>query len=475
MGLVRSGISSGKKPAADERRLPRLSFDSIRVLSRPFIVALFFSLLPLARAGSPLRDIISAASVSGQFVVTARPGISPLVFVPDCIPTNADIVRLDPAVLAVSADRFREAFLKRIGVNPGAPWGGKIFLALHPAQSLDENVKIFSTRFGNGWNYNVLLPDILPRDRLARALTGVLLLEFANRFATDRTAELPPWLVDGLSQELRDDTLEGLIVSMPGQAMDGFLEDRLNVTQRGMDPLADARAVLQNYPVLTFTEMSWPSEAQVSGEDGGVYRASTQLFVDRLLNLRDSQTKMRTMLTLLPRYYNWQTAFWSAYHDDFSTALEVEKWWALQSVIFVSRSPGPQWTPAVSRQKLDEILSVPVEFREGSNSLPATATVSLQNFIQNFDSTRQNTVLESKLRDLEIAQFRMAPSLAVLTAEYRNVIAGYLGEPLPVRGSPQLNRNVPAKISARDTIRTLDFLDARRRAIVIARLPNAVE
>ena len=418
---------------------------------------------------------MSAGSVSGQFVVTARPGISPLVFVPDCIPTNADIVQLNPAVLAVSADRFRESLLKKLGVNSAAPWGGKIFLALHPAQSLDENVEIFSSRFGDGWNYNVLLPDILPRDRLARALTGVLLLEFANRFATNRSAELPSWLVDGLSQELRADNLQGLIVSTPGQMMDGFLEDRMDVTRRGIDPLAGARAVLQDYPVLTFTEMSWPGDAQVSGDDGGAYRASAQLFVDRLLSLRDSQAKLRTMLMLLPRYYNWQTAFWSAYHDDFSTALEVEKWWALQSVIFASRSPGPQWTPAVSRQKLDEILSVSVEFREGSNSLPATAAVSLQNVIQSFDSNRQNVILEMKLRDLEIAQFRMAPSLAILTAEYRNVIAGYLGEPLPVRGSRQLNRNVPAKISALDTVRTLDALDARRRAIVIARLPNAVE
>jgi len=459
----------------DERGLSRLSNSFIRVVSCPFVVALFLLSPPVVLANFPLPNFVSADSVSGQFVVTAGPGISPLVFVPDCIPTNVDVVQLSPAVLAVSADRFREAFLKKIGVDSAAPWGGKIFLSLHPAKSLDENVEIFSTRFGDGWNYNVLIPDILPRDRLARALTGVLLLEFANRFGTNRSAEIPNWLVDGLSQELRADTLQGLIVSTPGQMMDGFAEDRLDVTRRGIDPLAGPRAVLRNYPALSFSEMSWPSDAEVSGDDGGAYRASTQLFVDKLVNLHNGPAKLRTMLMLLPRYYNWQTAFWSAFRDDFSNALEVEKWWALQSVIFASESPGPQWTLAVSRQKLDEILSVPVEFRQGSNSLPATAAVSFQNVIQNFNSDRQNAILEAKLRELEIAQFQMSPSLARLTAEYRNVLAGYLGEPLPVRGSAQLNRDTPAKISARDAIRTLDALDARRRSMVIARLPNALE
>jgi hypothetical protein len=46
----------------------------------------------------------------------------------------------------------------------------------------------------------------------------------------------------------------------------------------------------------------------------------------------------------------------------------------------------PRWTPAVSRDKLEEILSVPVEMRTASNALPAHAEVSLQAVIRNFDS-----------------------------------------------------------------------------------------
>ncbi len=436
---------------------------------------LFVCLPPCARANSPFPNIVTASSVSGQFIVTAVPGISPLRFVPDFIPANADIVRLEPAELAVSADRVRDTLLKKLNVDPNAPWNGKIFLALHPARSIDENVEIVSSRFGPGWNYHMVLPDMLPRERLTRALTGILLLEYANRASTNRSAEIPAWLVDGLAQELLASDLQGLIVSAPNGVVNGIPADRVNITQRGLDSLAGARTVLQNYSILTFSQLSWPNNTQVSGNDGGAYRASAQLFVDELLALRDGPAKLRTFIMLLPRYYNWQTAFWAAFRENFSSALQVEKWWALQSVVFASRSPGPQWTLAASRQKLDEILSVPVHFREGSNSLPATAEISLQKVIQSFDPNRQAPILQTKLRDLEIAQFRMAPSLAVLTAEYRNVLAAYLGQPRPTRGSRQINKYAPEQISAPVAVAMLNNLDARRRALVVAQVPRSLE
>jgi hypothetical protein len=192
------------------------------------------------------------------------------------------------------------------------------------------------------------------------------------------------------------------------------------------------------------------------------------LFVDELLAMRGGSANLRAMLQALPRYYNWQTAFWQAYQDDFSTPLQAEKWWALQSVLFASRSPGPQWTAAVSREKLDEILSVPVSYRSVSNNLPVSAEISLQNVIRSCEPAQQTEILQNKLRDLELAQLRMAPSLAALTAEYRNTLAGYLGEPRPARGQSALNRRASGKISADETLRRLDALDARRRAVMAA-------
>ena len=466
---MRSGISSGQNPSADKRGYARKFFALISPRPAAAVLLAFIAvLLPAAtRADYPLPDLAAASSVSGQFTVTESPGFSTLASLPD-IQTNENLVHLEPALLAVSADRLRDAFLRKIVVDPMLPWSGKIYLSLHPARSLDENVEIFTSRFGDGWNYYVVMPDIIERERLARALTAVLLLEFANRSATDRAAEMPPWLVDGLSQELLADSLQDLILSVPGQTVNNLPLDRTTFVSRGMDPLASVRRIFQTYSVLTYNQLSWPTSVQVSGDDGGAYRASAQLFVDELLALHNGGAKLRAMLQALPRYYNWQTAFLSGFHENFSSALEVEKWWALQSVIFISRSPGPQWTAASSRQKLDEILSVPVEFRTSTNSSPDNTEVSLQTVIVNFDAERQTIILEAKLHDLEMAQFRMAPSMAVLTAEYRNVLAAYLGEGRPTRNESLVNKRAAIKATARETLERLNILDARRRAIALA-------
>jgi hypothetical protein len=442
-----------------------------------FVLALgafLLALPPQARADFPLPNIPSATSVSGQFLVTDKPGFTPLDYLPEVV-TNQNLVRLEPALLVVSADRLRAALLGKLGVNPAAPWGAKIYLVIHPAQSLAENVEIVTGRFENNWEYHVLVPSIVPRDRLARALTGVLLLEYANRQATDHAAELPSWLVEGLTQELVAGNLQDMLLNAPDHTVNTLPLGWTDQTTRGIDSLAGAREVLQNYSVLTFSQLSWPTDAQLAGDDGGQYRASAQLFVDELLALPNGGAKLRTMLELLPHYYNWQTAFESTYQKNFSTPLRVEKWWALQSVIFASRSPGPQWTLDYSRQKLDEILSVPVQYRGASNAMPSFAEISLQNVIQNLNSVQQAEILQAKLRDLELAQLRVDPSLARLTAGYRSAVAGYLGEAHPTRGTLVLNKNVPTKVSAHETLLILNALDAQRRALAMAPRPGLLE
>src|SRR5260221_10959559 len=108
-----------------------------------FFFALFFS--TVVRAQMPLPESASARSVSGQFVVIAAQQISPLAN-QRAVLTNADFVRLDPALLAVSAERLKTSLWQQLDIDGATPWRGQIFLALHPAQSLDENVTIISTR-----------------------------------------------------------------------------------------------------------------------------------------------------------------------------------------------------------------------------------------------------------------------------------------------------------------------------------------
>jgi hypothetical protein len=435
--------------------------------------ALFVMLRANASAELALPDMNATRSVSGQFIVTGGRSASSLASAP-AVATNADFVRLEPALLAMSAERIKQTLWRDLGVNPAAPWCGKIFLTVHPARSLDEDITIVSEHFADGWNYHVALPDALTRTRFLRAMTSVVLLEFANRGAGVRAAEIPAWLTDGLSQPLLATGTAEVVLSSPGKTPNGLLESRTITTQRGIDPLAGARRVLRDYPALTFEQLSWPTDAQVSGADGGVYRASAQLFVSELLKLKDGPAHLRAMLQTSPRYYNWQTAFQNAFRADFAQPLDVEKWWALRAMDFVARNPGPTWTPAVSREKLDQILSVAVDFRTASNALPVHAQVSLQAVIRNFDSARQTAIFQTKLRDLELAQLRVARPLVALTAGYRTAIANYLGQdsrrpPAPFGKYPLV---VPAKASAQDTLEKLDALDVQRRTIESAIKPD---
>jgi hypothetical protein len=278
-----------------------------------------------------------------------------------------------------------------------------------------------------------------------------------------------------LARQLFADDWQKAILSSPGKKGNGLSVSRSVTTARGLDPLADTRRILRNYPALTFEQLSWPTGAQLSGADDSVYRASAQLFVNELLGLKNGRAHLRAMLENLPDCYNWQTAFQSAFRENFPRPLDVEKWWALQVVGFAARDPGPMWTPAASRDRLDEILSVPVEMRMASNALPAHANISLQAVIRNWDPPQRDAILQTKVRDLELAQLRMAAPLVGLTDGYHRALADFLG--LGSRAArvwrwvkhPLVSAS---KMNVNDTLKKLDALDARRRAIESAIKPD---
>jgi hypothetical protein len=398
-------------------------------------------------------------SASGQFSVSVAPDPFPYYRRP-AIGTNTDIVQLQAPLLAVSAERFRAALWRIVGLAPNSPWSGKIFLDLRPTRSGNEVVSVVSQSFLRGWNYRLELPDQLTRDRYARAFSAVLLLEIANRHApfNRHATELPPWLVIGLARQVLELDNGAAILSTPTKLVNGFAQTRLDEERHGIDPLAAARRVLQNSPALTFDQLCWPSAAQLNDTDGGGYAASAQLFVHELLELKNGAAKLRELLAQLPTCENWQTAFFAAFKEDFSRPLAAEKWWALRVVNFAARDPGPQWTAAFSRTKLDALLAVPVAIRYASNALPVRAEISLQLAVQNFAPPRQTEILQTKLRDLQLVQFRLAAPVSALAEGYIAALADFLGGPRAAAARRY-------QTSADELIKILDDLDARRREL----------
>jgi hypothetical protein len=417
---------------------------------------LFFLAAARSQSAYPARGATS--SVSGQFIVSFTPASNPYFRRADA-GTNTTILQLSPSLLAISAERFKAALWTKIGLAANAPWSGKIFLALRPAQSLDEEVVIASQFIIRDWNYRLELPDLVTPDRCARAFSAVLLLELANRSAPGggRAAVIPEWLADGLAREVLESAETKVLLSAPTKTINDIPQSRQEEKRRGYDPLATARQVLQNAPALTFEQLSWPTGAQLNGDDGGVYLASAQLFVQNLLALKNGPANVRRLLAELPAHANWQAAFFDAFSENFQRPLDVEKWWALGVVDFVTRAPGPQWTPAVSRDKLNAALAVPVDIRYSSNSLPSYAEISFQSVLQNFEPARQVDIFQTKLRDLALIQLRLTPALAPLADGYRQVLADYLGE------RKTIWRRRPSGTAA--LIAQLDALDARRRDV----------
>jgi len=429
--------------------------------------ALFLGLVFLATAASGQSawpELNTARSVSGQFAVWQSGGFSPLLH-DAALATNASFVRLEPALLAVAAERFKISLWNQLGLKAGTAWRGKIFLALRPARSTDDGVTITSSLLGQTWNYHVELPDVLARARYARAFAAVLLLEIANRNATTGTTGIPAWLADGLAQSVlaTDGTKD--ILSTPAKKLDGLTQSRINETTHTVDPFADARQRLQNSAALTFDQLSWPTDAQLDGNDGGVYFASAQLFVGELLGLKNGAEKMRALLAQLPRCRNWQTAFYAAFRDNFHQPLDVEKWWTLQLVNLAAHDPGARWTPAFSRDRLAELLAVPVESRSRSNALPVHTVISLQAALRSFTPEQQAAVLRLKLRDLERLHFRLAPPFAALADGYHRVLAEFLGEQNKTAATGTGRNLVIARRPAdiKSTLDKLDALDRHRR------------
>ena len=425
----------------------------------------------------------AARSASGQFIVSVTPNNSPFFRRPE-VSTNTEILRLAAPWLVVSAEHFKSALGRELELPASSPWRGKVFITLHTARSLNEPVFITSQPFIHVWNYRLELPDLVSRNRYARAFGAVLLLEIANRNApvTGRSAEIPAWLADGLARQITEADDTGIILSSPtksvdsvavtrsgpAQMPDGMRLTRMNLDHRGRDALASARQVLQNFPALTFDQLSWPNDAQLNGGDDGVYLASAQLFVHELLGLKNGPAKTRSLLAQLPACQNWQSAFFAAFQEYFRSPLDVEKWWALRVVAFAARAPGPQWTVPVSRGKLDAILSVPVEVRSASNALPTRAEITLQAAIQSFQPPRQTAILRTKLRDLDLVQLRLTPALAAVADGYRTALADFLGERKKKTIFNFWIKRGPARPGKADTaamVKRLDELDTYRREI----------
>ena len=436
-----------------------------------FLVALATALLALNIAHAQRApDFSMVSSISGAFFVS--PSTATLSARSLKLATQPNLVALQPALLVVSCERIKQELQRALAIR-GDP-RGKIFIILKPAQSTADTVDIVPERFAGIWNCHVRLPDVIDRDRLAKTIIRACLLEIANQNAVDRSTDIPEWLSQGLAQEVVASREEELILEPPDAKENGMSVKRVRVdltdnprlsgpNLRKFNPLAAAIETLHTNAPLTFDELSWPTDAQISGDKEKIYEGSAHLFVSQLLRLKDGPAHLQTMLTELPNYLNWQFAFLDAFHADFAQTLDVEKWWALQVTQFTGRDLLHLWTPEESWRQLDAFFRFPIDVQIGPGA-PLRTDIKLQTILRGWSHTRQLQTLKKKLWDLDLVRMHVSPEFMPLVDDYRQVLQEIYKKCIATGRTPPQPGSA-AYQAIQEAVQQLDALDARRASM----------
>lgn len=413
-------------------------------------------LLVLLLAGRPAiaaPEPVSIRSQSGQFTVR---GLTLGAPVSGFSTSTVPYLRLDPTLTAVSLERIRETLVEdTLGLK--SKWRGLITVTTHPVQEDNPSTRITSVRYTDGWGYRLDLPERIDKEQFIDLAVRVLLIEIANRGATAREAEMPPWLAEGLSAELQAGTLSTLALE-PAPPMDR--------SGRKPDPLRSVREILRRRPALKFDELNMPTAEQASGGNAELYRACAHLFVHELLRLRGGRDALRDMVLRLPENLNWQTTFLRSFASHFPRLIDADKWYALNVAHVIGRDPMSVWPLETTWKHLEEILATKVQVRLVANELPIDTTVTLQRIVTEWEFARQQPVLLQKVERLLALRPRASPELAELVDAYARVLRAYAnGRPPKFKPSPlatgETMRLPPA---VRNLVQQLDELDTRRNS-----------
>ena len=420
-------------------------------------------------ADAPPSSVRTARSGTGQFIVRG-PGASQF----SSRALNAsNLLELDPDLLAITSEHIKQVLLQELSMPDF--WRGRIYLEIKPSLGTNREPMVMAKRYTDGWQYQVELSPWMEKTKLVRGLVQVLLLEISNRNAGPRSAEVPLWMSEGLSQHLIHSSELDLVLPQPQWNF-----NRVNIgwqARQGLrrDPLKDARERLQSHAAPTFARLGAEMSDSIPEETWNTFQASAQLFVSQLLQLPGGRAMLVEMLRELPFYLNWQSAFQNAYRSQFPRFLDVEKWWAVVLVHFTGQDPSQAWSVPLTLEKLEDTLHPHALVSTNRQDMPRRTRLSAQQIVSDWDYLRQRIVLKEVAIQLFVARSKTPPELGSLVDDYRSVIEGYLnkrdqsGAVRSLPGLPPLR----ADFLVRDAVKALNELDVKRDSLRTAPTPAA--
>ncbi|MBI3875054.1 MAG: hypothetical protein HY300_03645 [Verrucomicrobia bacterium] len=433
-----------------------------------FALALGGVVLRLSAAFEP-NQFDTFESHSQQFFVTGlRPGV--FIGMPDGSRPPANFIRLEPAVVVVNCERVKDALLRELRLKD--QWHGRIRVTLAPDMLPTQPAVVNREHYRDGWQYRMFVPHFAEPPALARAITGALLLELANRNnPTDHAGEVPLWAIEGMAAHL---LATGKLIFLEGSSAPVLATGRFNVitdpravfivSSRIADPYQEPRARLHLAGPLSFNDLSQPRAEQLRGESREIFRSSAHVFVSELMKLPDGPAGFAEFLRQLPNFLNAQLAFQRAFGQHFQNTLDIEKWWSLTLVNIVGRDAQQRWTQPTSLDKLDDLLVAHVEWRVRTNALPEHRAIKLQQFLGQADFAQERVAMAELIAQLTALQNQASPELARLVADYRRTLDTYLKKRDKAgQGFTIANRMAPShRVAISDAARQLDLLDVIR-------------
>lgn len=410
-----------------------------------------------------MADIVTARSSSGQFTAQEIRRFTPYPTMPDAGRTQIEggwafvlasppilnpakeEIALDPSLLVVSCERLKLGLLGVLGLPD--QWRGRVDLVINPALPENSEPALTAISQPGGWKYDLQLPKTLRQQILVRALMDTILLEIVNRNAGDQSAQIPFWLVEGMSAHLQANDLSGLI-----------LQPSLKAAMVKLQGLDVVRAQLRQNQPLSFQRLCWPADTDLSGEGLQLYRSCAQLFVEDLLQFGDGRLCLQKMLEELPQHLNWQTAFMAGFQSHFQQLLDVEKWWGLSYVTFTQSDLAEPWPAQDCWKKLQDCLDVPVEVHFAANQMPTEAVITLQEAIAQWSPAEVGDTLHRTISDLQILHYRAPAQLRPLIDLYLRVLVAYAN----ADKNWVARKTVPLPSVKRNAIEQLDALDKKR-------------
>jgi len=456
-------------------------------------------------SAQPIGPYITARSYSGQFTAQelrerSRWSPSPmaervpmggslgfLVTAPISPTAAADKISLEPALLVVSCERIKELFLLELGMRD--EWKGSVELLINSSLTDEQQMSLTAVHGLEGWHYQLQVPKTIHPQALTRAVVQALLTEFVNRRAGSQSAEIPYWMVEGMSAHLQAYNVPTFIVR-PNMQSAGY-------NRVGIEGLNAVRDGMRGNTPLTFQQLSWPDSSDADGRGQLLYESCAELFYESLLHFNDGQTCFRRMLAEMPKHMNWQTAFLMAFHSHFAGLLDVEKWWGLTCVGFAEAEATKAWTEQEYWHKLQDALDVPVDVRFAPTLMPARACVTLQEVIMQWNDADALAALRRAVRELEGLQWntfrtdlnldasvasqspqrderaaealrlRMSAQLSPLVNRYLTVLLNYMKEHPANDQGPADKRpaNFGLRPQRKEFVRQLNDLDQERDSL----------